>query len=57
MALVQGPVFGGGVGLCCCCDVVVATERAQFQLSEVKLGVIPATISPYRRGVFSSYAL
>ncbi|KAH8043946.1 delta-3,5-delta-2,4-dienoyl-CoA isomerase [Aureococcus anophagefferens] len=47
VALVAGPVFGGGVGICSVCDMVVCTERAAFQLSEVKLGVIPATISPY----------
>lgn len=47
LALVQGPAFGGGVGLVACCDIAVATERASFSLSEVKLGLIPAVISPY----------
>ncbi|EDQ86736.1 uncharacterized protein MONBRDRAFT_33735 [Monosiga brevicollis MX1] len=47
IALVQGPAFGGGVGLVSCCDVAVATQSANFTLSEVKLGIIPATISPY----------
>jgi methylglutaconyl-CoA hydratase len=44
---VQGASLGGGVGLVSCCDVVVAAESAQFALSEVRLGIIPATISPY----------
>jgi methylglutaconyl-CoA hydratase len=47
VALVQGPAYGGGVGLVACCDVVVAIEDARFCLSEVKLGLIPAVISPY----------
>ena len=47
IALVQGPAYGGGVGLVACCDVAIATERASFCLSEVKLGLTPATISPY----------
>lgn len=47
IALVQGPAYGGGVGLVACCDIVIAAERATFSLSEVKLGLIPATISPY----------
>lgn len=47
IARVQGAAFGGGTGLVCCCDIVVATETAQFAFSEVKLGIIPATISPY----------
>ncbi len=44
---VQGAAFGGGVGLVACCDVVVASEVASFCLSEVKLGLVPAVISPY----------
>jgi methylglutaconyl-CoA hydratase len=47
IALVQGPAYGGGVGLVSCCDVAIASERARFCLSEVKLGLTPATISPY----------
>ncbi|MCW3479274.1 enoyl-CoA hydratase/isomerase family protein [Neisseriaceae bacterium JH1-16] len=47
VARVQGAAFGGGVGLVACCDVVIASERASFCLSEVKLGLTPATISPY----------
>lgn len=47
IARVQGAAFGGGVGLIACCDIAVASERALFSLSEVKLGLIPAVISPY----------
>lgn len=47
VALVQGAAFGGGVGLVACCDIALASERALFCLSEVKLGLIPAVISPY----------
>jgi methylglutaconyl-CoA hydratase len=47
IALVQGPAYGGGVGLVACCDVAIASERASFCLTEVKLGLTPATISPY----------
>ncbi len=47
VALVQGPAYGGGVGLAACCDIAVASERASFRLSEVRLGLTPATISPY----------
>lgn len=44
---IQGAAFGGAVGLASCCDIVVASTKASFCLSEVKLGLIPATISPY----------
>ena len=47
MALVHGAAYGGGVGLVACCDIAVATTAARFCLSEVKLGLIPAVISPY----------
>lgn len=47
IALVQGAAYGGGVGLVACCDIVLAARRASFCLSEVKLGLIPAVISPY----------
>lgn len=47
IARVQGNAYGGGIGLIACCDIVVAVQHAQFCLSEVKLGLIPATISPY----------
>jgi methylglutaconyl-CoA hydratase len=47
IARVQGAAFGGGVGLVSCCDIAVASPAAAFCLSEVKVGMIPATISPY----------
>ena len=47
IARVQGDVYAGGLGLVACCDMAVAVETAQFCVSEVKLGLIPATISPY----------
>ncbi|ASJ75377.1 enoyl-CoA hydratase-related protein [Granulosicoccus antarcticus] len=47
IARVSGAALGGGTGLVCCCDIVVADETAQFGFSEVRLGIIPATISPY----------
>lgn len=47
IARVQGVAYGGAVGLVSCCDIAVGTERARFCLSEVKVGLIPATISPY----------
>lgn len=47
LAFVHGPTYGGGVGLISCCDIVLAVEKAVFSLSEVKLGLVPAVISPY----------
>lgn len=47
IARVQGAAFGGAVGLVSCCDIAVASARASFALSEVKIGLVPATISPY----------
>lgn len=47
IARVQGDVVAGGVGLIAACDMVVSVDTAHFCLSEVKLGLIPATISPY----------
>jgi methylglutaconyl-CoA hydratase len=47
VARVQGAAFGGGVGLAACCDIAIASETAAFSLSEVRLGLIPAVISPY----------
>ena len=44
---VQGAAFGGAVGLAACCDIVVASDKAKFCLSEVKIGLSPAVISPY----------
>ena len=47
IARVQGAAFGGAVGLVSCCDIAVACNSAFFCLSEVKIGLTPATISPY----------
>lgn len=47
LARVQGDAYGGGLGLIACCDFVAAAERARFCLSEVRLGLIPATIVPH----------
>jgi methylglutaconyl-CoA hydratase len=47
VARVQGDVYAGGMGLVAACDIAVSAETAQYCLSEVKLGLIPATISPY----------
>jgi methylglutaconyl-CoA hydratase len=47
VARVQGAAFGGGVGLAAACDLVVAAETAGFALSEVRLGIVAATISPH----------
>ena len=47
IALVNGPAYGGGVGLISSCDMAFAVQTAVFALSEVTLGVIPATISPF----------
>lgn len=47
IARVQGAAFGGAVGLVSCCDIAIGTTRASFSLSEVKIGLAPATISPY----------
>ncbi|GAP67490.1 enoyl-CoA hydratase/carnithine racemase [Mizugakiibacter sediminis] len=47
VARVNGAAYGGGVGLVACCDVAIGVESAKFALSEVKLGLVPAVISPY----------
>ena len=47
IARVQGDVYAGGMGLVACCDMAVSVDTAGYCLSEVKLGLIPATISPY----------
>ncbi len=47
VARVNGAAFGGGVGLVACCDIAVAVESARFSFSEVRLGIVPATIGPY----------
>jgi len=47
IAKVNGSSYGGGVGLVACCDIAIGAEGAKFCLSEVKLGLVPAVISPY----------
>jgi methylglutaconyl-CoA hydratase len=47
VARIQGMALGGGVGLACACDLAIASEDARFALSEVRLGILPALISPY----------
>lgn len=56
IALVQGAAIGGGVGLVACCDIALASENASFCLSEVRLGLIPAVISPYVAAAIGSRA-
>lgn len=47
IALVQGAAYGGGVGLVAACDIAIAVEEVVFSLSEVRLGLVAAVISPY----------
>jgi methylglutaconyl-CoA hydratase len=47
IARVHGPAFAGGMGLVAVCDLVVAAEEAEFCLPEVRIGLVPAMISPY----------
>lgn len=47
LAVVQGAAYGGAVGLCCCCDTVIAGPRATFCLSEARLGLAASVIAPY----------
>lgn len=47
VARVQGGAYGGGVGLICAADIVIAAEHAVFSVSEAKLGILPAVIGPY----------
>jgi methylglutaconyl-CoA hydratase len=47
VAQVQGPAYGGGVGLLSICDIAVAADTATFAMTETRLGIIPATIGPY----------
>lgn len=47
VARVHGAAYGGGVGLVACCDIAIASQHATFSLSEARLGLIPAVISPY----------
>lgn len=56
LAVVQGAAYGGGVGLISACDIAIASDRATFSLSEVRLGIIPAVISPYVLAAISERA-
>lgn len=47
VALIEGAAYGGGAGLAAACDLAVATADARFAFSEVRLGLVPATIAPY----------
>ena len=47
IARVNGAAYGGGVGLVCCCDMAFGTKETKLCLSEVKIGMVPATIGPY----------
>ncbi|MCU7842889.1 MAG: enoyl-CoA hydratase/isomerase family protein [Candidatus Thiodiazotropha sp. (ex Monitilora ramsayi)] len=47
LALVNGPAFGGGLGLIACCDIAIAVDTAEFAFSEVRLGLVAAVIAPY----------
>lgn len=47
IARVNGAAYGGGVGLLCCCDMAFGTSNTTICLSEVKIGMVPATIGPY----------
>lgn len=47
VARVNGAAYGGGVGLVACCDIAIGVDTARFGLTEVKLGLVPAVISPY----------
>lgn len=47
VAKIQGAAFGGGVGLMCAADIAIAADDARFSLSEARLGLVPAVISPY----------
>ena len=47
IANVHGGAMGGGIGLLCCCDIVIASDNCEFSFAELKLGLLPATIMPY----------
>jgi isohexenylglutaconyl-CoA hydratase len=49
LSVVEGAAMGGGMGLACCADIVLATQDARFALSETRLGLIPAQIAPFVR--------
>ncbi len=44
---INGPAMGGGLGLVACCDLAIAVDTAKFSFSEVRLGIVPAVISPF----------
>lgn len=54
IARVNGAAYGGGVGLIACCDLAISVQTAKFALSEVKLGLVPAVISPYVVGAIGA---
>jgi methylglutaconyl-CoA hydratase len=56
IARIQGHALGGGCGLVACCDIAVSAPDARFAFSEVKLGIIPAVISPYAIGKIGASA-
>jgi methylglutaconyl-CoA hydratase len=56
IASVHGAAIAGGCGLVACCDVAIASERASFSISEVRLGLIPAVIGPYVVGAIGQRA-
>ncbi|WP_304166380.1 enoyl-CoA hydratase-related protein [Phenylobacterium aquaticum] len=56
VAVIEGGAYGGGAGLAAACDLAVATEAATFSFSEVRLGLIAATISPYVVGAIGPRA-
>src|SRR5438445_10428989 len=56
VARVHGAAYGGGVGLIACCDIAIGAPEATFALSEAKLGLIPAPISPYVVGAIGARA-
>lgn len=47
LAAVNGPAYGGALGLIACCDIAIGVTSAEFAFTEVKLGVVPAVVSPY----------
>ena len=47
IAKINGAALGGGVGLVCCCDIAIASDRAKFGTTEVRLGIMPSVIGPY----------
>lgn len=47
LAAVNGPAYGGALGLIACCDIAIGVKNAEFAFTEVKLGIVPAVVSPY----------